>query len=92
MILPIFSILLLNYTNKVCEFFSYLNSKEETIKLDYMTENIYPLIDCCYEVIFYSSKMQNFSSQIDNFSEVFELISNLIEEKKYDKTNKEINI
>ena len=88
----LFSILLLNYTNKVCEFFSKLNSKEETIKLDYMNEKIYPLIDCCYEVIFYSSKLQNFSSQIDNFSEVFELISNLIEEKKYDKTNKEINI
>ena len=84
----LFSILLLNYTNKVCEFFSKLNSKEETIKLDYMNEKIYPLIDCCYEVIFYSSKQQNFSSQIDNFSEVFELISNFIEEKKYDKTNK----
>ena len=84
----LFSILLLNYTNKLCEIISNFNDEDNKLKSNYINENIYPLIDCCYEVIFYSSKLQNFSSQIDNFSEVFELISNLIENKTYNKENK----
>ena len=82
----LFSILMMNYATKYCEIINkgngeVLNNIKNEVGIK--GNKIYSLFDCFYEVLFFTSKLSNFSNQIHSFVDVFELLANLIENRKY---------
>ena len=85
----LFSIILLSFIKKFIEI-NNNNENNNNNEQKIINENYknYSLMDCCYEVLYYTSKMQNFVKSIENFSEIFNILGNLLENKIFDKNNK----
>ena len=82
------SIILEKYYTKNIEIYNNFDCDNNPLNnLKYVNYN-YSMIDCCYEVLFYSSHFNNFCSKIDAFCDILENICIFMENFKYDSNLK----
>ena len=82
------SIILEKYYNKNIEIYNNFDCDNNPLNnLKYVNYN-YSMIDCCYEVLFYSSHFNNFCSKIDAFCDILENICIFMENFKYENNLK----
>ena len=80
----ILSIILEKYCHKMMEIYDNCKLDNNPLnQLKYSNYN-YSMIDCCYEVLFYSSHFNNFCSKIDVFCDILENVSIFMENFKYE--------
>ena len=85
------SIILEKYCEKGIEIYDNYNKDNNVINnMKYLNYN-YSLIDCCYEVIFYSSHFANFCGKIDVFCDIMENIGNFLENLRLEKNSENKN-
>ena len=81
------SIILEKYCSKNIDIYNNFDTEKNPLnQLKYANYN-YSMIDCCYEVLFYSSHFSNFCSKIDAFCDILENICIFMENFKFESNN-----